>query len=161
MKAEAARSWPAGLRWRATVRVIVGLVLLVAGIGKVAQPGVFHASLLTYELGGPDELYRWAAALFPWLEVFCGGLLAAGWGGETVGAMAAGLALLFVLLLGQAVLRGLDLTCGCFGGLAPAWFDRPLPALARACALLLAACWGWIPATPGESSHLRPHDSTT
>jgi hypothetical protein len=44
-------------------------------------------------------------------------------------------------MLGQAVLRGLDLQCGCFGGLTAHWLEQPPVAFVRACLLLAASVW--------------------
>jgi hypothetical protein len=53
-----------------------------------------------------------------------------------------------VLLLGQAVLRGLELDCGCFGAGAPAWLEQAPVALARAGLLLAATLWWWLTSAP-------------
>lgn len=160
MRGSTAGSPPARQRGRSSVRIVVGLLLLVAGAGKVVRPEEFHAGLLSFELGGPDAAYRWAAALFPWLEVLCGGLLIAGRWCETAGAIAAFMALCFVLMVGQGVVRGLDLECGCFAGLTPRWLEQPPVALARALAMLVAACWVWLPATTVRSGAPGSLEST-
>lgn len=54
-----------------------------------------------------------------------------------------------LVVLGQAILRGLELNCGCFGSMTPAWFDQPAVALVRAAAVLRAPAWLFLhPATP-------------
>ena len=149
----------AGRRGRVLVRIFVGLLLLVAGAVKVVRPESFHASLLSYELGGPEVLYRWVAALFPWLEVVCGGLLIAGRWCETAGAMAVVMTLVFVLILGQGMVRGLNLECGCFAGLMPRWVEQPPVAFARALAMLVASVWVWLPAASVRSTPLGSPNS--
>ena len=78
------------------------------------------------------------------LKIFCGTALLVGLWPETVGALSAGLCLVFVLMLGQAMLRGLELKCGCLGEGDSGWFDRPPVALARAALMLCAAVWSWL-----------------
>jgi len=128
-------------RSRAFVRWVLGAIFIGAGILKVAHPTDFYASLLAYEVGAPDWFFRSVAVVFPWLEIFGGGLLLVDVWAETAGVLVAGMCAIFVLMLGQAVLRGLDLQCGCFGGLTPGWFERPPVALVRAGGLLAASVW--------------------
>jgi len=44
-------------------------------------------------------------------------------------------------MLVQAVLRGLDLNCGCFGAAGRGWFERPDVALVRASLLFAASLY--------------------
>ena len=125
------------------VRSLLGLTLAVAGLTKALAPAGFHADLLAYDLPVADFPLRFIAATFPFLEILCGAALLAGIWTETAAALVAGLAIIFLTVLGQAVWRGLDLRCGCFGGLDPEWLQRPPVALARAAWMLGAALWLW------------------
>lgn len=126
------------------VRWLLGAIFLAAGAVKLARPADFHASLTAYALPLPGDFLRVTAVAFPWLELLCGlALLADFWAGS-VRFLAAALCLVFVAVLGQAVLRGLDLDCGCFGSVAPAWFDAPAVALGRALLLCAASVWLWL-----------------
>ena len=90
---------------------------------------------------------RLVAIYLPWLEVLAGlDLLLNVWA-ETIRPLVAALCLIFVVMLGQAVLRGLDLNCGCFGAGAGGWFERPAVALGRA--MLLFAASLYLAAAPG------------
>jgi len=120
---------------------VLGVIFLAAGILKVAHPRDFYSDLLAYEVAVPDLLLRYVAVALPWLEVLCGGALLVDFWSETIRPLVAALCLIFVLMLGQAVLRGLDLKCGCFGVAQGGWLDFPVVALGRAAALLLAAIW--------------------
>jgi uncharacterized membrane protein YphA (DoxX/SURF4 family) len=128
-------------RARAAVRWTLGAIFIGAGALKLVDPAGFHADLLAYGIGAPDWFFRFVAVVLPWVEAISGGLLLAELWTETVGVLVAGMCLIFVLALGQAVLRGLELKCGCFGELAAGWFERPLVALVRACVLLVASVW--------------------
>ena len=44
----------------------------------------------------------------------------------------------FIIALSQAALRGLDVSCGCFGGASS---SGPLPAILRDLLLLVSALW--------------------
>ena len=123
------------------VRCALGAIFLWAGAGKILNPSDFYSALLAYNVALPDIFLRFVAIALPWLEVFCGGVLLVDFWMETVGPFVPALCLVFVLMLGQAVVRGLDLNCGCLGVTGAGWFDRPIMALARAGALLWGAIW--------------------
>ncbi|AHF93812.1 DoxX family protein [Opitutaceae bacterium TAV5] len=120
-------------------RLALGLLLLWAGLTKLAATREFYLDLLAYRLPLPDSLLRLTAAVFPWLELLVGaGLLANRWR-EVFRPLAVAITALFVLALGQALVRGLDISCGCFGRPLFAWAATPGFALARALLLLSAA----------------------
>ena len=118
-------------------RWTLGAIFVFAGAIKIAHPGDFHADLLAYDVALSDTFLRWIAVAFPWLEVFCGGALIADVWSETAGPLIVVMCLVFVAMLGQAVIRGLDLRCGCFGSGGAGWWDRPVTALVRAGLLLM------------------------
>lgn len=130
------------------VRIAVGAVFVAAGLLKLARPTEFHADLLAYDVSLPDVAWRFVAVVFPWVEVIGGALFAAGVWPETAGVLVVAMTVVFVGLLGQAVARGLDLRCGCFGSEGAGWSRHPVMALIRAVLLLVAAVW-----------LLRPYDS--
>jgi putative oxidoreductase len=122
-------------------RFILGAIFIIAGGMKIARPGDFFSDLLGYRVPFPEMFLRIIAVFLPWLEVLTGvGLLLNVWA-ETIRPLVAGLCLIFVVMLGQAVLRGLDLNCGCFGAVGRGWFERPDVALGRACLLLAASLY--------------------
>ncbi|MDR2674287.1 MAG: hypothetical protein LBC18_05305 [Opitutaceae bacterium] len=131
--------------WRAArlalfVRWTLGLLLLWAGLAKLADPAAFYVNLLAYRLPllRPGVL-RFAAAVFPWLELSAGaGLLLNRWA-DAIHPLAIALTALFALALGQALLRGLDVACGCFGRPLFPWTATPGFAFGRALFLLAGA----------------------
>jgi len=139
---------------RPLVRLLLGAVFAWAGAEKIAHPADFFSSLLDYGVPFPEAFLRVVAIALPWLEVLCGaGLLANRWM-ETVGPVVAALCCCFIAMLGEALLRGIDLSnCGCFGPVASQWIDRPAVALLRAVVLLGAA---WYIMTPRRIALLDP-----
>ncbi len=130
---------------RAYLPVIVRLVLaglfLWAGMAKLADPARFFSALLGYALPLPESSLRLIAVTLPWLECLCGGgLLLQVWP-ETVRPLTTLLCLIFLVLLSQALLRGLDVDCGCFGGKHTAWYNQPRPAWLRALALSIGSLY--------------------
>ena len=130
-------------------RFCLGAVFLLAGGMKLAHPAAFFSDLLGFGVPFPEMFLRVVAVYLPWLEVLAGvGLILNVWP-ETIRPVVAALCLIFVMMLGQAVLRGLDLNCGCFGSVGRGWFERPDVALARACLLFAASLYvAAAPATP-------------
>jgi len=96
-------------------RLFAGGLLLVAGIGKVR---VGRADLLRSVLGYevlPLPLARLWALLLPPLEIGLGILLILGIFGSLVAGAAAVLMVLVTVAVGQALVRGRSIPCGCFG----------------------------------------------
>jgi putative oxidoreductase len=138
---DAQRRW---LRW--LVRVMLGAIFAWAGTEKIVHPADFFMSLLDYDVPFPEGFLRLVAIALPWLEVFCGLALIANVWSETVRPLVAALCLVFVVMLAEAVLRGIDLSnCGCFGPMAYSWLERPWIALPRTLILLFAAIYIMAP----------------
>lgn len=98
-------------------RLLLGAVMLWAGIQKLRLPWAFLDAVYAYELTGPMTGAVVAATL-PWLEVILGLLLLIGFRTEE-GLLAAALIMgFFVLAQISVVLRGLDAPCACFGAAA-------------------------------------------
>ncbi len=132
---------------RTIVRWLLGGIFVAAGVAKLLHPADFFSDLGSYRVPFPPMFLRVVAVSLPWLEVFSGlGLLANFWP-ETIRPLVSGLWLIFVVMLGQALARGLDLNCGCFGSGAHGWFERPDVAFVRAI-LFLAASLYLAVATP-------------
>ena len=120
-------------------RFFLGAIFLIAGGMKIAHPADFFSDLLGFKIPLPELFLRVVAVWLPWLEAIAGLALIADVWAETVRPLVAGLCLVFVLMLGQAVVRGLDLNCGCFGSGGHGWFERPDVALVRATILFAVA----------------------
>jgi|SRR5580704_4397430 putative oxidoreductase len=133
-------------------RMLLGVLFLWSGIAKLAHPASFFSALLDYELPLPDALVRLVAITLPWLEALCGLALMLNRWAETVRPLVAALCAVFALALGQALLRGLKIDCGCFGPTVNGWWDRPAIAFLRAAGLLAASLWLLLPQGADETS---------
>jgi putative oxidoreductase len=97
------------------LRLVLGAVFVWAGVVKVMGPVDFLVSSYGYETHLPETLLRLAVVTLPWIEILAGIAIISGvWleAGLLASAMLLGL---FLVLTGQAWLRGLDISCGCFG----------------------------------------------
>jgi uncharacterized membrane protein YphA (DoxX/SURF4 family) len=120
-------------------RLALAGVFLYAGLSKLLDPAAFAVSIENYRLL-PCAPSGWVALYLPWLETGCapGLFLPRLRLGAT--ALLAALCAGFCVFLTSALLRGLDISCGCFGGDAAARSDLRLPLL-RATLLLAASAW--------------------
>ena len=98
-------------------RLAVGGVFIWAGILKVADPLGFAQTIKNYQ-AFPHDLIFVIALTLPWVEVLCGAGLIAGILKRSSAFIAAVLLAGFIALVGSALLRGIDTTCGCFGSLS-------------------------------------------
>lgn len=97
------------------IRLIMGMLFLYAGIGKILDPFGFAASIYNYKLF-PGPIIGLVAVILPWFETLAGAALVLGVKAKG-GAMAiSGLLVLFISLITISAIRGLDVECGCFSG---------------------------------------------
>lgn len=95
-------------------RYVLGGVFLFAALSKVMNPSAFALDVSHYRLL-PDALIHPVALWLPALELVAGVLVVAG---PFKGEAALWIGLMLVGFLGgevQALIRGLDISCGCFG----------------------------------------------
>ncbi len=103
---------------RMAIRILLGGVMLWAGIVKLANPDGFIRSLMVYQLFPP----AWSgiaigviAGLLPWCEIMFGLACIVGYKIRIVSWALAVLLSIFTVILGVTLWRGIDIVCGCFG----------------------------------------------
>ncbi|MGY1855444.1 MauE/DoxX family redox-associated membrane protein [Modestobacter sp. SYSU DS0290] len=102
--------------WLATAaRLLLGVVLVVAGGLKLPDPAAAERAVRAYRLL-PETLVAPVAFGLPVLEIAVGLALLAGVFLRTAAVAAAVLMLVFLAAVGSAWARGLQIDCGCFGG---------------------------------------------
>jgi len=119
--------------------VALGGVFLYAGGLKALDPASFALSIDNYRLL-PYPVAAAMAVYLPWLEIVCGlGVL---WPKTSRGALAVllGLCLVFSGAIASAWIRGLDISCGCFGADEANRFSLVL-SLARSVSLVVVCGW--------------------
>ncbi|MFM7073145.1 MAG: DoxX family protein [Planctomycetota bacterium] len=96
-----------------STRIALGGFLLWAGVSKAASGVAFLAALNAYQLPLPRFALAGVAIVLPWIELLCGLLLVTRTRVAPALLLSFGMTLLFCGATGQAVLRGLDISCGC------------------------------------------------
>ncbi len=96
-------------------RVVIGLVFLASALAKLVYTEAFVQAVQAYEVL-PATLVRPVALTFPWLELLIGACLLAGLYTRPAALAAAALMVLFMGLMGLALLQGKQIDCGCFVG---------------------------------------------
>ena len=95
------------------MRWILALVFIYAGLIKIYDPAGFAKNIDNYQVL-PYFLVTVVAAILPWVEVICGLLLIVGRWMEGAAFLLLILNFVFVALIASALVRGLDIECGCF-----------------------------------------------
>ena len=94
-------------------RVILGVILIYASIDKIAHPAEFAKSIGNYNVL-PFGLENLLGIVLPILELLVGTCLVLGIMLDGLAIIAAGMMTVFILPLSQAMIRGIDINCGCF-----------------------------------------------
>jgi uncharacterized membrane protein YphA (DoxX/SURF4 family) len=96
-------------------RLTLAAVFLVSGFLKAADPAETKVAVKAYQLL-PDSVAEVVAAVLPYLEIATGVLLLLGLATRLAGVLSALLLIAFLIGVGSAAARGLNIDCGCFGG---------------------------------------------
>jgi uncharacterized membrane protein YphA (DoxX/SURF4 family) len=97
-----------------TFRLVLGIIFIYAGFEKIAQPADFALTIQNYDMI-PPVLTNLVAITLPWLEFYCGIFLIIGLFLRASGGIIAMLMMLFIIALTTALIRGLNIDCGCYG----------------------------------------------
>lgn len=89
---------------------------MLAGLAKVGVAETMRQSILAYEIPLPDFLVRTMSVGLPILEIALGAWILLGLFTRVSGALGAVIMAIFTIAITSAWLRGLDISCGCFGG---------------------------------------------
>lgn len=118
---------------------VLASVLGFAGIIKIADPQGFAESIRNFRL-----IPEWSVALvtfyLPWFELAVVLSLLVPKTRLIGFVFTIGLLVVFLLALGSAELRGLDISCGCFGSRSP---SARMTSVLDSCLLLIAGVGAW------------------
>ena len=99
----------------AVCRVVLGALFIWAAVTKLPDMAAFAQDVANYRVI-PAALVPIVAAAVVGIELLAGIALVIGVMDRPAAAVLAVLLAAFIALLAQALLRGIDLRCGCFGG---------------------------------------------
>ena len=94
-------------------RLILGCVFVYASFDKIGHPADFAKIIYNYHFL-PGSVINLFAIILPWVELLAGMALILGIFTEAAALMIGFLLVNFTVALGSAVIRGLDISCGCF-----------------------------------------------
>ena len=94
-------------------RFILGVVFIYASYEKILDPISFSKNIHNYHVT-PIFIENIVALVLPWLELIIGLFLIFGLFLEGTISITISLLVFFIVLLAQAVFRGIDVHCGCF-----------------------------------------------
>ena len=99
------------------LRLIIGVTFVYAGVVKALSPIRFTSDIHNYRLL-PWSMAAALAFYLPWLEILCGLALLLGRLYRAAIALLVGLTIIFIVASASARIRGIDISCGCFGHLS-------------------------------------------
>jgi uncharacterized membrane protein YphA (DoxX/SURF4 family) len=119
-------------------RVALGALFLWAAVTKLPDMKGFAQDVANYRIV-PALLVPYVAAAVVGVEFLAGLALISGVMARPAAAVVASLLVAFIAFVAQALLRGIDLRCGCFGGDEPAsWWTVLRDAVMLAAAIVVA-----------------------
>jgi len=104
------------------LRVLLGAIFIYASLYKIGSPSAFAHQVYNFKL-----LPVWAinpvALVLPWLQLFCGVHLILNRWPVAASFWILLMMLVFQVAVASALVRGLDISCGCFksGGSPATW----------------------------------------
>ncbi len=142
--------WNAAGPWLATAaRLVLGGVFVVAGVLKIPDPAAAVRAVRAYRLV-PEPLVAPVAFGLPVVEIAVGLALLLGVFVRAAAIAAAVLLVVFLVGVGSAWVRGLQIDCGCFGNggeVAAGRTAYPSEVLRDLALLVVALALAWRPAS--------------
>jgi len=99
--------------WVVVLRVLLGAALFFAGITKIKSGWQLAEAIANYNLL-PAAANQIFAVVLPWWEIAAGALLVFGVWTRAAALLALVLFSAFTIAVISALIRGLDIECGCF-----------------------------------------------
>jgi putative oxidoreductase len=132
--------------WR-LVDLVIAIIFIYAGAIKVLDPVQFANDIDNYKIL-PWTIGVGLAFYLPWLEIFCGLALIFRLLYRGALSILTALVAIFIVATIAAKVRGLDITCGCFGHASQNWnfpAHLALDLVLLACVILLFYATGAKP----------------
>ena len=111
-------------------RIILGIIFIYASYDKILDPAGFSKNIHNFHVT-PIAIENIMALVLPWIELIIGTFLIFGLFLDGTINITIALLILFIIVLSQAVFRGIDIHCGCFKTEADAGTDLRLELIKR------------------------------
>lgn len=98
---------------RLAFRLVLGAVFVYASLDKIQHPAAFARAVSFYHLA-PTSIVNVFALLLPWAELVTGVALIVGVAARGSSLLIAGMLVMFAVALVWAIVKGIDISCGCF-----------------------------------------------
>jgi len=94
-------------------RLFLGIIFIWASVDKILSPADFAKIVYNYRIL-PDFMINMFGIILPWLEFFCGIFLVVGFRTQSSALILSILLIVFMIALSAAIVRDLNINCGCF-----------------------------------------------
>lgn len=94
-------------------QLILGGLFIYAGLPKILNLEIFSSAIRNYKLI-PEFLVGMVSFILPLIEIIFGTLLVLNIKPKLAAAVLSILLVIFILAISQALIRGIDIDCGCF-----------------------------------------------
>jgi putative oxidoreductase len=121
------------------IRIFLGGIFIIASLDKITDPQAFATSILHYKVVGPT-LALCTATILPSLELLCGLSLLIGLYPRGCELLMTLMLIGFTILISSALVRGLDISCGCFSQ-DPTVHNIGYQKILENCALIILSMW--------------------
>lgn len=95
-------------------QITIGVLFAIAGLAKVGDLSSFAGQIHNFRIL-PIAAENAMAMTLPWIEIVCALALVTGVRARAGSLLAAGMLVVFTAAVALALVRGLDIACGCFG----------------------------------------------
>lgn len=94
-------------------RLVLGIVFILASVGKIADPSSFAKEIYNYGLV-MEPMINLMALILPWIEIIIAIFIILGVRLKASAAISSFLLVIFIIAITIAVSLGKDINCGCF-----------------------------------------------
>jgi len=119
------------------LRLAVGITFVYAAVDKIIHPDQFARIIYNYHQV-PGQLINIFALFLPWVELITGVLVIVGYWEKAATVMIGGMLVMFIIALSMALVKGVNIECGCFSTTSKA--KGPVKDLIFRDVLLLLSC---------------------
>lgn len=119
------------------LRLAIGITFVYAAVDKIIHPDQFARIIYNYHLV-PGQLINIFALFLPWVELITGVFVIVGYWEKAATVMIGGMLVMFIIALSMALVKGVNIECGCFSTTSKA--KGPIKDLIFRDALLLLSC---------------------